>query len=38
MSCQKKQALKEKDKREETLNVKDIEPLSSAPVPSSVPT
>ena len=28
MSCQKKQALKEKDMKERTLNVKDIEPLS----------
>ena len=28
MSCQKKQALKEKDMRERTLNVRDIEPLS----------
>ena len=28
MSCQKKQALKEKDIKERTLNVKDIEPLS----------
>ena len=28
MSCQKKQALKEKDMKEKTLNVKDIEPLS----------
>ena len=38
MSCQKKEAVKEKDKRERTLNVKDIEPLSSTPVCSSVPT
>ena len=28
MSCQKNQALKEKDMRERTLNVRDIEPLS----------
>ena len=28
MSCQKKQALKEKDMRERMLNVRDIEPLS----------
>lgn len=27
MSCKKKQALKEKDMKEKTLNVKDIEPL-----------
>ena len=38
MSCQKKQALKEKDMRERTLNVKDIKPLFSAPVCSPVPT
>ena len=28
MSCQKKQALKEKDMRERILNVRDTEPLS----------
>ena len=28
MLCQKKQALKEKDMKERTLNVKGIEPLS----------
>ena len=38
MSCQKKQAVREKDKRERRLNVKDIEPLSSTPVFSPVPT
>ena len=38
MSCQKKPALKEKDKRERMLNVKDIELLSSTPVCSPVPT
>ena len=27
MSCQKKQALKEKNMKERTLNVRDIEPL-----------
>ena len=36
MSCQKKQPLKEKDKGERTLNVKDIEPLSSTPKPTSL--
>ena len=38
MSCQKKQALKEKDKGERTLNVTDIEALSSTLVCSPVPT
>ena len=38
MSCQKKQALKEKDMRERTLNVKDIKPLFSTPVCSPVST
>ena len=38
MSCKKMQALKGKDKRERTLNVKDIEPLSNTPVCSPVPT
>ena len=38
MSFQKKQALKEKEMRETTLNVKDIKPLSSTPVCSPVPT
>ena len=38
MSFQKKQALKEKEMRERTLNVKDIKPLSSTPVCSPVPT
>ena len=35
MSCQKKQALKDKKR---TLNIKNIEPLSSMPVCSPVPT
>ena len=38
MLCQKKQALKVKDMRERTLNVKDIKRLSSTPVCSPVPT
>ena len=38
MPLQKKQALKEEDMRERTLNVKDIKPLSSTPVCSPVPT
>ena len=39
MSFQKKQALKEKDMRERTLNVdENIKPLSSTPICSPVPT